>query len=151
MTSMATTRAHGTGHYSEDGLRWWDNAQRRWFVVADSVDTLHVDIEHVTSVHWPPRLGPALFTRPGAGYYRFVAQIPTDDPADPIRRIISPAFPSPHGRPRDGEPEQRLTAAARHCLRHLSACLIESGWQPLGDADSRTYVRPTLIAVSPSR
>ena len=146
MMSTASKHSHGRGHYSDDGLRWWDNDQRRWFVVDDAVDALHVEIEQVESPSWTTRLT-AIFA-PDAGYFRFVADVPTDEPADPVSRLVSPIFASPHGHPFDGQPTEQWTAAALHCLRHLSSELIAQGWAPVGGPDARTYVRPTLVAVS---
>ena len=148
MMSTSSKHSHRRGHYSDDGLRWWDDDQRRWFVVDDGVDALHVEIEQVESPGWPTRLTTAIFAKPDAGYFRFVADVATDEPADPVSRLGSPAFASPPGPPFDGEPTEQWTAAARHCLRHLSSELIAQGWEPVGGPDTRTYVRPTLIAVS---
>ena len=116
MMSTTSKHSHGRGHYSDDGLRWWDDDQRRWFVVDDGVDALHVEIEQVESPGWPTRLTTAIFAKPDAGYFRFVADVPTDEPSDPVSRLGSPAFASPHGHPFDGEPTEQWTVAARQCL-----------------------------------
>lgn len=91
---LGTGPPHGSGHYSEDSRRWWDDRHQRWFPVTDQEDQLEIEAEDVGSSSLPARLLTTLVTQYGTPYYRFVGHARSADRHWPTYQVIGATFPA---------------------------------------------------------
>ena len=62
----------GTGQYSQDRERWWDDRQQRWFPTGPAADTLEIELEDYAGTSWLTSVLTTLGSQFGTGTYRFI-------------------------------------------------------------------------------
>jgi hypothetical protein len=142
---------HGSGHYSDDRQRWWDDEDRRWHNLSEETETLEIVIEDVSERSWLASLVATLGSQFGGRYYRFVGVIRAGHP-HPVDRVESGTFACPRTVGRDIPPQEQWAFGMTRELNGLRKQLIDEGWFELGHGPqpwSYTYFRPCLASATP--
>jgi hypothetical protein len=137
----------GTGHYSEDGRSWWDEASERWIPLTDERDTLEIELEDAGGTSTVASLLATLGSQFGNGYYRFVGRAHSADPRWPTYTIVGKTFPTPRAFLDDLPPQDQWAEGMTQALDELREELLAQGWRPVGQGPhpwSFMYAQPGL-------
>jgi hypothetical protein len=144
----------GSGHYSEDGRQWYDEAGQRWLPVIEGQDTLVVELEDVGAASWMPAVLAPLVSQLGNGHSWFVGHATSIDPRWRTYRVTSATFPRVHRALDDVLPREAWTAGMAEALDELRGRLEAEGWLPAGHGGREwayRYVRPRVAWPSDGR
>jgi hypothetical protein len=149
MASASKTMKRGSGHYSDDGKWWWDDAHQRWFMTTAEKDLLEIEVEDYGGTSWVRRIFTTLFTQYGTLYYRFVARPRGAEAQGLPDMVASDAFPVlPLGLPLDDVQRQGAGASdIKDRFHELQERLVAEGWLPAGPGVhwwSEVYWRPRI-------
>jgi hypothetical protein len=138
----------GTGHYSLDGSRWWDDRHQRWYSTMAGRDSLEITVEEIGQRSLLLALFGTLSGSYGSAYFWFVGTATSDDVRWPSYRVVGDSFPVMRAQPfdelADGGP---FAHEAKQALAALQKRLTDEGWQLTGHGRhwySYLYTRPQL-------
>jgi hypothetical protein len=137
----------GPGHYSEDGLRWWDDDQQRWFNTTDREEQLEIEAEDVGGVSLAASLVTILSSQYGNAYFRFIGRARSADPRWPTYAMAGATFPATRPSLDDVAAQGAWLETQRERFEELHRQLVREGWRPAGRGAqwwSATYTRPDL-------
>lgn len=146
MSTPATDRVRGAGHYAPDRSAWYDERRRHWYPVLPERESVQIALEDVGDRAWWARVLTTLFTQNGQQYLRFVAR-PIGRPDRRERPVdAGSSFASPR-RLRDQPPEPEWAPGMSASLAEVRRRLEDAGWFAEGRGDapwSYRYVRPEI-------
>lgn len=137
----------GTGYYSDDRERWWDDRQQRWFPIGQQKDTLEIEMEADGGTSWLTSVLSTVGSPFATGTYRFVAVAHSRDPRWPTYRVVGQTFVETHAYLADIPEPEAWSSAMTASLRGLRGELAEHGWILTGRRNepwSYRYVRPCI-------
>jgi hypothetical protein len=137
----------GPGHYSDDGCRWWDDDQRRWFRITDQQDVLEIEAEDVGGISLAASLLTILSSQYGNGYFRFVGRARSADPRWPTYAMAGATFPATRPTLEDVAAQGAWLETQRERFQELHQQLLAEGWRPAGRGAnwwSALYRRPAI-------
>jgi hypothetical protein len=136
----------GTGHYSEDGVRWWDNHAGQWVPVLPRADSLEIELQDCAGTAWSKsRVTTAAF--PSTGTFRFVAVAHSADVRWPIYRSFGDTFVVTTAFLADLPPGGSWPMGMRGSLLNLGNYSQAHGWISQGVGGhpwSYRYLRPCI-------
>ena len=137
----------GTGQYSQDRERWWDDRQQRWFLTGPAADTLEIELEDYAGTSWLTSVLTTLGSQFGTGTYRFIGVAHSRDPRWPTYRVVGDTFVGARAFLADIPPQESWSPGMTESLSALRGDLADHGWILTGRGNepwSYRYIRPCI-------